>query len=82
MAQDYPLEQFKTVTIFSVTKYIPLILMVNLTPGMYHGNKNCDIDKNNIGSYRQIFILSGDVTAFMQGYCKHIKCDNVLNIPG
>ena len=49
MAQDYPLEQFKTVIIFSVTKYIPLILMVNLTPGiLYHGNKNCDIDKNNI----------------------------------
>lgn len=44
MAQDYPLEQFKTVIIFSVTKYIPLILMVNLTPGiLYHGNKNCDI---------------------------------------
>ena len=44
MAQDYPLEQLKTVIIFSVTKtkYIPLILMVNLTPGMYHGNKNCE----------------------------------------
>ena len=43
MAQDYPLEQFKTVLIFSVTKtkYVPLILMVNLTPGMYHGEKNC-----------------------------------------
>ena len=23
------------------------------------------------------FILSGDVTAFMQGNCKHIKCDTV-----
>ena len=44
MAQDYPLEQFKTVLIFSVTKtkYMSLILMVNLTPGMYHGNKNCE----------------------------------------
>ena len=43
VAQDYPLEQFKTVLIFSVTKtkYVPLILMVNLTPGMYHGKKNC-----------------------------------------
>ena len=82
-AQDYPLEQFKTVIIFSVTKYIPLILMVNLTPGiLYHGNKNCDVDKNNIASYRQIFILSGGVTDFMQGYCKDIKCDKVLNIPG
>ena len=45
--------------------YIPLIVMVNLTPGRYHGNKNCDIDENNIASYRQIFILSGDVTAFI-----------------
>lgn len=61
--------------------YIPLIVMVNLTPGRYHGNKNCDIDENNIASYRQIFKLSGDVTALMQG-CKHIKCDNVVNIPG
>ena len=57
MAQDYPLEQFKTVIIFSVTKYIPLILMVNLTPGMYHGNKTGDIDKNNIASYRQMIYI-------------------------
>ena len=44
MAQDYPLAQFKTILIFSVTKtkYMSLILMVNLTPGMYHGNKNCE----------------------------------------
>ena len=44
VAQDYPLEQFKTVLTFSVTKtkYMSLILMVNLAPGMYHGNKNCE----------------------------------------
>ena len=40
---------------------------------------NCDIDKNNIASYQYIFRLSGDITGVMLGYCKHIKCNNVLN---
>ena len=46
------------------------------------GTKTVTFDKNNIASYRQIFILSGGVTDFMQGYCKDIKCDKVLTIPG
>ena len=85
MAQDYPSAQFKTVLIFSLTKtkYMSLILMVNLTPGMYHGNKNVKLWHwwKCYFKLSATFILSGDVTAFMQGYCQHIKCDTVLNIP-
>ena len=52
---------------------------MSLNSGRWQKLWNCDIDKNNMASYQYIFRLSGDITGVMQGYCKHIKCDNVLN---